>query len=150
MRIYFDCCCYNRPFDDLSQERVKMEADAILAIATRALSSDDIILGSAALTLEIAAISDKARISKVAELYKIATEYISLDNTVKNQARQLQKYGLHDMDSAHVALAEKGHADIFLTVDDKLLKMCQRLELHMRTMNPLEYIREVLQNESKY
>jgi hypothetical protein len=29
MRLYLDCCCFNRPFDDLSQIRVRLEAEAV-------------------------------------------------------------------------------------------------------------------------
>ena len=32
MRIYLDNCCFNRPFDDKSQIRVKLEAEAKLYI----------------------------------------------------------------------------------------------------------------------
>lgn len=32
MKIYLDNCCYNRPFDDQSQLRVKIEAEAKLII----------------------------------------------------------------------------------------------------------------------
>jgi hypothetical protein len=28
LKIYLDNCCYNRPFDDLSQEKVKDESTA--------------------------------------------------------------------------------------------------------------------------
>ena len=32
MKIYLDNCCYNRPFDDLSQERIYLESETILMI----------------------------------------------------------------------------------------------------------------------
>jgi len=32
MRVYLDNCCFNRPFDDKSQIRVKLEAEAKLYI----------------------------------------------------------------------------------------------------------------------
>ena len=32
IRIYLDSCCFNRPFDDLSQDKVCFECDAVLAI----------------------------------------------------------------------------------------------------------------------
>jgi hypothetical protein len=32
MRIYLDACCLNRPFDNQSQERVRLESEAIQAI----------------------------------------------------------------------------------------------------------------------
>jgi len=32
MRIYFDNCCLNRPYDDLTLNTVRMECEAILSI----------------------------------------------------------------------------------------------------------------------
>jgi len=32
MRIYFDNCCFNRPFDDQKQLRIRLEAEAKLGI----------------------------------------------------------------------------------------------------------------------
>lgn len=40
MRIYLDNCCFNRPFDDQSQIRIRLESEAKLKI------QDDIIEGS--------------------------------------------------------------------------------------------------------
>ena len=31
-RIYLDVCCFNRPFDDQSWDRVRMEAEAVKGI----------------------------------------------------------------------------------------------------------------------
>ena len=32
MKIYLDNCCFNRPFDDQTQERIHLESEAILMI----------------------------------------------------------------------------------------------------------------------
>ena len=145
MKIYFDSCCYNRPFDDDSQDRIKLESDSILAIAARAYLSDSEIVGSAALIMELSNISDEVRKENVAAMYRIATGYVKRDETVIERALQLQKEGMHPMDSMHVALAEKAQA-VFLTVDDKLLKICNRLKI--KAMNPIDFLKEVIQNES--
>ena len=31
-RIYLDVCCLNRPFDDQRQDRIRLEAEAVLLI----------------------------------------------------------------------------------------------------------------------
>ncbi len=144
MRIYFDTCCYNRPFDDLSQKRVQEKADVILAIVARAYLNDWAIVGSAALMMEIAAISDEVRREKVSIMYRIVTESVKRDDSVIERSKYLQQEGMHPMDSIHAALAEKAQA-VFLTVDDKLLKICKRLGLN--AMSPVECLREVVQNE---
>jgi hypothetical protein len=33
-RIYLDVCCLNRPFDDQTQDRVHLEAEAVILILT--------------------------------------------------------------------------------------------------------------------
>jgi hypothetical protein len=147
MRLYLDCCCYNRPFDDLSQERVRLESDSVLAIITRSLMNGDTILGSGTLGLEIAAIRNPEKRAKVADLCQVVTERIAHSESLEQRAKQLQLERLHVMDSFHVASAEIGQADIFLTVDDKLIKLCRKIPLTVRVMNPLEYIEEVLEYE---
>ena len=32
--VYFDVCCLNRPFDDQKQDRIHLEAEAVLLIIT--------------------------------------------------------------------------------------------------------------------
>jgi len=31
MKYYFDNCCFNRPYDDQTQERIHLESESILA-----------------------------------------------------------------------------------------------------------------------
>lgn len=38
MKVYLDNCCYNRPFDDQTQERIHLESEAILMILQHAQS----------------------------------------------------------------------------------------------------------------
>ncbi|NHZ72299.1 MAG: PIN domain-containing protein, partial [Aquificales bacterium] len=40
MKIYLDVCCLNRPFDDQSQERIRLESEAILLILKRIKAGD--------------------------------------------------------------------------------------------------------------
>jgi predicted nucleic acid-binding protein len=42
-----------------------------------------------------------------------------------------------------LALAESGNADIFLTVDEKLLKKARSLNIKMKVANPSDWIQEV-------
>ena len=58
MKIYFDSCCYNRPYDDRAQEKIHLEGEAILAIISRCKQNDYEIIGSPVLDLEIDNIGD--------------------------------------------------------------------------------------------
>jgi len=77
MRLYLDCCCYNRPFDDLTQNRIHDESDAILSILNRSRTDNSTILGSQVLKMEINKISDFAKKAKVQMLYQAINEEIS-------------------------------------------------------------------------
>lgn len=38
--LYLDCCCYNRPYDDMSQPRINYEAEMILSILDLAYNKE--------------------------------------------------------------------------------------------------------------
>lgn len=52
MRLYIDLSCFNRPFDDQRQERVRLETEAVLGILTRIVNGTDTLLWSWALSFE--------------------------------------------------------------------------------------------------
>ncbi len=52
-KIYLDTCCLNRPFDDQTQERVRLEAEAVLAILSRIEKGEWNWIGSDVLADEI-------------------------------------------------------------------------------------------------
>jgi predicted nucleic acid-binding protein len=50
-------------------------------------------------------------------------------------------------DSLHLAAAESGGADVFLTTDDRLLRAAKQIEMNITVANPVTWLMEVLQNE---
>ena len=64
-RIYLDVCCLNRPFDDQSQARVRLEGQAVLAILDRVSEGKWEWVSSDAVDLEIGKAPDKARSDRV-------------------------------------------------------------------------------------
>ena len=49
MKIYLDCCSLQRPFDDKSQPRIAVEAEAVLIILTMYESNQLTLISSEAL-----------------------------------------------------------------------------------------------------
>jgi hypothetical protein len=39
-KIYLDTCCFNRPFDNLDDDTVKLESDAVLMMIDRCVKND--------------------------------------------------------------------------------------------------------------
>ena len=153
--IYLDVCCLNRPFDELTQERIRLEAEAILLILDRSQSGRLELLGSEAIDFEIARIADVDRRQRVLSLASLATSRIAISETVENRARELQEHGFQPLDSLHLACAEVGNADTFLTTDDRLLRRAIRNRdiLQVPSANPVLWLMETthggdLQDES--
>ena len=140
MRVYLDNCCYNRPFDNKTQERVHIEAKAILKILANSKSgSDDIIIGSSVLRKEINNIKDEEQKIDVMAMYTQAVdETVELNANIINQAKEImEQANIKKMDALHLSCAIFSNSDIFLTVDDKLIKACNNLNLSMRVINPI-------------
>ena len=70
--IYLDVCCLNRPFDDLTQERVRLESEAVLLILGRCQRGEWQLVGSEAIALEIKQTRDLERKSQLQALSDMA------------------------------------------------------------------------------
>lgn len=147
MIIYLDNCCYNRPFDDLSQERIHLESEAILAILKRGQENIDTIIGSDILELEMDRIHDEVKRQKVKELYKVADKFIPYTEEIRSRAKVIMEQSkIRLFDSLHIASAEKAGAFTMLTTDARLIKMASKLSLNVEVMNPLRFVWEVFLN----
>ena len=147
MRIYFDACCLNRPFDDQSQDRIRLESEAIkiaLDLCTKGLHS---WVSSEAVEQEISRNPNLEKREAVASMLLDAHERLVFDDQVLEAARRIQATGIRAMDALHVALAANAGCDIMLTVDDELIARAQTLAtpLLIRVENPVRWIIEVLE-----
>ncbi len=79
MRIYLDVCCLNRPFDDQKQERIRLEAEAVLLILERCQKGQWELVGSEAIWFEITQIPDEERRQKVLALAKLKKEMVVIN-----------------------------------------------------------------------
>lgn len=145
MKIYLDNCCYNRPFDDQTQERIHLESEAILLVLQRGQSGIYKIVGSDILEFEIERMQDVVKKQRVNDLYKVAAANICYEESLKERAKEIQKHSkIKTFDSLHIASAEAGKVDVMLTTDDKLERMSLRIDLKVRVMNPLKFVWEVI------
>ena len=125
MRIYLDCCCIQRPFDDQTQPRIKVETEAVLAILASVQTSDISLISSEALEYEISRIPDTRRRNEVLAILSLANERLEVTQEVVTLAQSLESRGIPPMDSVHLALASTARVDYFGTCDDKLLRRGQ-------------------------
>ena len=145
MRIYLDSCCFNRPFDDLSQDRIYYEAIAILSIIRKNIKNDYIIIGSDFVLFEISMTQDKHKRENMLELYSLVDNIVEYNKDIEARAEMMRNItGMKLFDSLHISCAEYGQADVFLTTDDKLIKRRELMPFSMRIVDPVTYIMETI------
>ena len=143
--IYLDVCCLNRPFDDQNQPRIRLESEAILIILAQCEQRQWEWVGSEVLTLEISKTPDPERRRRVQLLASHAHHMVSVGQSEIARVRQIQTWGITAFDALHLACAESGQVDVFLTTDDRLLRKAtaHARQLRVRVENPLTWLREV-------
>lgn len=102
MQVSLDVCCMNRPFDDQTQDRVRLESEAILAALGRCQRGEWHLVGSEAIDYEISKIPDEDRRQKVLVLASLARSRVSLDEKVVQRGFLLQEAGFTALDALHI------------------------------------------------
>ena len=82
MRIYLDNCCLQRPLDDQTHPRIKVETEAVFAILAAVQAGEQVLLGSEALEYEVMRIPDEARRSEVLSVLALAAERLQITDAV--------------------------------------------------------------------
>jgi predicted nucleic acid-binding protein len=140
-----DACCLNRLTDDQSQLRVREEAEAIEHILGMVRQGRATWVSSTILDLEISRNPDQERRNDVNSLLVLASEVVRPKTENADRAAELQKLGISSFDALHLACAERGEVDVFLTTDDGLLSRARRhgTALRVRAENPLSWYQEL-------
>jgi predicted nucleic acid-binding protein len=142
-----DLCCLNRPFDDLSQDRIYLEAEAVLSVISHCEKGIWILVSSGAIDFELSKLHDIDRFEQIQTLYAVSNNRIRLTEQAEKRAIFFQQNGIKSLDSLHLALAETDGVDVFLTTDDRLLRMAKKLNLAIKIDNPVSWLMEVMNNE---
>lgn len=142
VRIYLDCCCYNRPFDDLSQIRVRLEAEAVEWILEESRSGRFTIVTSDYLSLELLRNPDPVKRADTQAMTAYADTHVIASESVKRRAEEIEALAIKGLDALHIAAAEAAGCVYLVTTDDGLLKKSKRLssQLMVSLLNPIEIV----------
>jgi len=141
LKIYLDNCCYNRPFDDLRQEKISMEAKAIEDIIAKAENGYVQIYNSPAVDYELYRISEGSKKRQVEDLYEsINLKYIKHSEEIEKRVDELEKQNVHHMDAYHIAYAEKINVDYLVTTDRQMTSLGRKSDAKIKIINPVEFI----------
>jgi len=144
LKIYLDNCCYNRPFDDLKQTKIYLEAKAMEIILSMHENNDLEIYTSEVIEFEISNISNLSKRRQIEDLYDMLSLInIESNESIKERAHELKKYNIKDMDALHISFAESGNIDYFITTDKFLINVSNRAKLSVKIIDPIKFIMEV-------
>src|SRR5262245_36556101 len=99
MRIYLNTSALNRPFDVLSSERVRLEAEAVVALLAFVEDGTLQWVRSEYLEFEVSQDPDHERVQRVTALLGFATTRVETSDAVAARARELQRFGLRGLDA---------------------------------------------------
>ena len=126
MRLYLNTSALNRPFDDMSSERVRLEAEAVVSLLSAAESGRAELISSEFLEFEIAQNPDRERAVRVASVLTTFRSRVPISPRLAARARELEQFGLRGLDALHVAAAEAGAARLLVTTDDRMVRGARR------------------------
>jgi hypothetical protein len=143
MKLYLDNCCFNRPFDDQSQLRIRLESEAKLNIQEEIRAGKFRLAWSYILDYENSKNPYQERKIRISGWRKYAFQYIDESRELLEIANSLNQIGLQKIDTLHVACAIHSGCDYFLTTDDKVLKRQSQIS-GIYVTDPFAFIKEVL------
>ena len=142
LKIYLDNCCYSRPFDDLSQVKIKNESDAKMFIQSL-IKFDSVSLYSSFMLLN--EINDNPYTSIKEHVLRFVTEYSSFhvskakENEVIPLSNEIMKTGIKKKDATHLACSLIAKCDYFITTDGCVTKYKTD---KIKILNPIDFVKE--------
>jgi len=142
VKIYIDTSVYNRPFDDQTQPRIWLETLALGLILQLVESREATLVNSSVLEFENSQNPFPLRREWMERCLSLATEYESVDEAIRDRAREYEKQGISAIDALHIATAESANVDFFIASDDRLLKKGKQFKV--KSMNPVDFVQQEL------
>lgn len=140
MRIYLDNCCFNRPYDDQSQLRIRLEAEAKLYIQSAVLLGKLELTWSYILDYENAANPFEEKSSAIEFWKNYAIVDITETPEILKMAEYIKEKGIKSKDALHIASAIAAKCDYFLTTDDSILRNLSSFE-EIHVLDPIGFVR---------
>lgn len=145
MKLYLNTSALNRPFDDQSIPRVRLEAEAVLSLVSAMESHNAELLSSEYLEFEVQQIPDPDRRQRVQTILRLARAVTETSSAIILRAHTIEHWGFRGLDALHIASAETAQADLLVTTDDRMLRRARRAggEIRVRVVTPMEALGKV-------
>lgn len=135
-----DNCCYNRPFDDQTQIRINLEAQAKLKIQSEIRDGRYQLVWSYVLDYENSKNPYEEKRNAISPWRDIASEYVDENEVLICRAEIYAEKGIKPFDALHISAAIDAGCEWFLTTDKKLLNT--KIE-GIKIISPIQFIIEM-------
>jgi hypothetical protein len=142
MRVYLDNCCFNRPFDEQSQTRVRLQAEAKLEIQQRIKDSKIELGWSYMIDYENRFNPFDDQQAAIAGWKRRAVVQVEESPAILREAHAIADRGLRQGDALHVSCAMAAGCEYFLTTDDLVVKRMRDFS-GIIVMDPAQFVIEV-------
>lgn len=140
--LYLDNCCFNRPYDDQSKLRIRLETEAKLQIQEDIRSGFHGLVWSYILDYENSRNPFQEKREQILKWKRRSIVYVQEDRMVLEVATFLNGQGLKKLDALHVACAKAAKCHWFLTTDEGILKRATMIT-NIKITDPIGFIKEV-------
>jgi predicted nucleic acid-binding protein len=140
LKIYFDNCCYGRPFDNQNDAEIYNETQAKMSIQSLVKYKAVELVYSSISVEEIAAYPFEENRNAILEFIEgSASYYIGKDNceAAITLTGEIMETGIKLKDASHVACAILAKCDYFITADKRLLKYQDN---RIKIVNPVKFL----------
>lgn len=139
MRIYLDNCCFNRPFDDQANIRIRLETEAKLYIQGKIINKEIELAWSYILDYENRFNPFEERRGTIDRWKSRAIVDIEETTDIIDNAQSIQRLGVKSKDALHVACSIEAKCNYFFSTDDNLLKKLSEFD-KIKALNPLSFL----------
>src|SRR5262249_35298078 len=105
MKVYLDNCTLNRPFDDQTQPRIRIETEAVELILAKIEGGTWTWYSSQVVLLENQQTTDEDRRARIEAILEIASETITMTKAIGERAALIEALGFAPFDALHLASA---------------------------------------------
>jgi hypothetical protein len=140
LKIYLDNCCYNRPFDDQSQMKIRLETEAKLYVQACIRDGIYSLCWSFALDYENSMNPFEEKRNAIIPWKKISDDVCPPSEAVRSRGKTIMGLGVRELDALHIACAIERNCDCFITTDKGILnKSIEGIQI----INPIDFVREM-------
>lgn len=143
MKIYLDCCCFNRPYDALSHLTVSLEAQAKLHIQNEIKQGKYELVTSDMLNYEVGSCPIVSRRNTILSyMEENASVHVGSESgqRVEKIASEIMQTGIKYKDACHIASAILAGCSYFISTDKRLLRYHSDT---IKLLNPIEFVAEM-------